>query len=421
MKQGLNATPPSTVVIMDDAGERGQLLVLCRELGLNVCGWTDSGNAGMDMIEALPLPPDLVITSLQLQDMDGADLILALSLLERDFGLVICGGDPRLQDTAMMLASTLGLSASAALQTPVTPVALRAAIASCGYARLPPVPPISPASTEPPGSPVSPVAEPWHAAPAAPSMDPAEIHRGLLRKEFQLHYQPKIALAGRQLLGAEALLRWPHPRHGMLTPDSFLHQAEAAGLTGLLTMTVLHAALADMQSWQAAGMRLPVAINLSPLSLTDPHLASLLIDTVHSAGVPPSCITFEITEHNEIADLGAALRILLKLRLQGFGLSLDDYGAGHGSMLQLSRIPFTEVKLDRRLVHDAWKRPHLRPLLQHTIDSAHELGVPSVAEGIETREDWDFMQSLGCDAAQGYLIARPMPAPLLLAWRPHAA
>jgi EAL domain-containing protein (putative c-di-GMP-specific phosphodiesterase class I) len=401
MKHGLNATAPSAVVIMDDAVEREQMLVLCRELGLDVCSWADSGNAGMDIIEALPLPPDLVITSLQLQDMDGADLILALSLLERDFGLLICGGDPRVQDTAMLLASTLGLTASAALQTPITPAAMRAAIASCIHSDL------------------TPGAEPRSAAPAAPSMDAADIHRGLLRKEFQLYYQPKIALADRQLLGAEALLRWRHPHHGMLTPDSFLHQAEAAGLTELLTMTVLQAALADMQSWQAAGKQLPVAINLSPLSLTDPHLASLLIDTVHSAGVAPSCITWEITEHNEIADLSAALRILLKLRLRGFGLSLDDYGAGHGSMLQLSRIPFTEVKLDRRLVHDAWKRPHLRPLLQHTIDSAHELGVPSVAEGIETREDWDFMQSLGCDAAQGYLIARPMPASQLLAWRPH--
>jgi len=395
--------PPSAVVIMGDTAQREQMLVLCRALQLNVSGWADSGNAGMDIIEALPAPPDLVIMCLQVADMDGPDLILALSLLERDFGLIVCGSDARVQDTALALAAALGMCHGAALALPVSLAALRQAVAVCGPARIP-------ASADP------------CAAPAvAPPMPAADIHRGLLRGEFLLHYQPKVALADNRLLGAEALLRWCHPRHGLLTPDSFLQQAEAAGLASLLTSSVLQAALSDMQAWRGGGLQLPVAINLSPLSLTDPHLAGQLMDAIRAAGVAPHSITFEITEHSDIADLGTALRILLKLRLQGFGLSLDDYGAGHASVLQLSRIPFTEMKLDRRLVHGAWQRPHLRPLLQHVIDSAHELGVACVAEGVATPQDRAFMQALGCDTAQGYLIARPMPAALLPAWRPHAA
>jgi len=394
------------VVIDADADDREHTLALCRQLGITINGWADSAAGGLELIESLPAPPDLAIIDLHLPDMDGADLILTLSMLERDVSIAICSrACARLQDSALSLAATLGLPTLNAMPKPLRPRALQAAADAC-----------VPASAR--------AAMPKQ--PHSPAIAPPDADRLLLAlrsRQFELHYQPKISLRDGVLQGAEALVRWRHPLHGLLPPGGFLPQAEAAGLVDLLTMEIVHLALADWRGWHAAGLALPLSINLSPLSLSDPHLAGQLIAAAAAAGVPSHCITFEITEQAEIADLATALRILIKLRLHGFGLSLDDYGAGHASMLQLSRFPFTEVKLDRRLVHRASERPHMRPLLRSTIAAAHELHVAAVAEGIETEQDRAMMRELGCDQGQGYLIARPMPAAALPSWRAaaHAA
>jgi EAL domain-containing protein (putative c-di-GMP-specific phosphodiesterase class I)/DNA-binding NarL/FixJ family response regulator len=394
------------VVIDADADDREHTLALCRQLGITINGWADSAAGGLELIESLPAPPDLAIIDLHLPDMDGADLILTLSMLERDVSIAICSSAcARLQDSALSLAATLGLPTLNAMPKPLQPQALQAAADACvpaaARAALPKRPP----------------------SPAIPPPDEDRLLLALQSHQFELHYQPKISLRDGVLQGAEALVRWRHPLHGLLPPGGFLPQAEAAGLVDVLTMEIVHLALADWRGWNANGLALPLSINLSPLSLSDPHLAGQLIAATTAAGVPSHCITFEITEHAEIADLATALRILIKLRLHGFGLSLDDYGAGHASMLQLSRFPFTEVKLDRRLVHRASERPHMRPLLRNTIAAAHELHVATVAEGIETEQDREMMRELGCDQGQGYLIARPMRAAALPSWRAaaHAA
>jgi EAL domain-containing protein (putative c-di-GMP-specific phosphodiesterase class I) len=331
--------------------------------------------------------------------MDIADWLLALSAGGCGAAVVVSDlACVRVRDTVMLLASSLGLPVCVASGVP-TLASLQAALAE--------VERLLAQDTQLRRGPQL----------LAPQPDAPEIRSGLLRGEFELHYQPKISLTDYSLRGVEALLRWNHPRHGLLSPASFLHRAEEGGLVDLLTMKVLQLALADCQAWSAQGLRVPVSVNLSPLALTNVHLAAQIIDTVGKSGVPPSRITFEITEYSEIGDLATALHTLLKLRLQGHRLSLDDYGAGHASVLQLSRIPFSEMKIDQRLVHGAWKRPHLDPLLRQAIGSARELGIVSVAEGIECWDDWLFMRSLGCDLAQGYLIARPMPAARLPGWR----
>jgi EAL domain-containing protein (putative c-di-GMP-specific phosphodiesterase class I) len=401
MSRQQGALPRRVVVIIGHGRGAAHVPSLCRQLGFSMIGSAGSGSAGLELIASLPAAPDLIVVDAGVPDMDVADLLVSLSMLECDASLIVHGIEcPRIQDTAVMLAATLGLAPSAAVCAPLSLEALRAAVDDIGLER-------ARAGPSRRGSLVRP-----------PALDAVDIRNGLLGGEFELHYQPQVALADCNLRGAEALLRWRHPRHGMLAPASFLQQAEEGGLVELLTMKVLRMALADCEAWKAMGFSLPVSVNLSPLALTNPHMGEQIIDAVRGSGLPPSAIAFEITEHTEIADLGVALRILLKLRLQGHRLSLDDYGAGHGSILQLSRIPFSELKIDQRLVQDAWKRAHLRPLLKQAIESARELGVTSVAEGIECRQDWEFMRSLGCDLAQGYLIARPMPAGLLPAWRP---
>lgn len=396
--------PALRVVVIDgNEDERDATIALCRQCGLLVNGWSHSGAAGLELLESLPVAPDLVILDLQLPDMDGADLLLALSMLAPATSIVICSAVcERLQDTALTLAATLGLKALGTLRKPAQAAALAAVLRDC-----------TPADHAAIRAPQPPRPD---AVPAAPQVDAALVLEGVRAEQFELYYQPKVALCGGMLQGAEALLRWHLPGHGMLAPCAFLPQVEAAGVMDVLTMEVVRMALRDWHAWNRAGLALPMSINLSPLSLADPHLASQLIAAVSQACVPPSYLTFEIVEHADIADLATALRILVKLRLHGFGLSLDDFGAGHASLLRLSRFPFNELKLDRRLVHEACKRPHVKPLLRHAIATARDLGVTSVAEGIETEPDLALLRGLGCDLAQGYLIARPMRAAALPDW-----
>jgi len=391
------------VVIVGHGRSEGLVHALCQQLDLSIIGSASSGGAGLELIETFHEAPALIVVCAGLPDMDIADWLLALSMSGRAAAVVVLDlACVRVRDTVMLLASSLGLPVCVAAGAPSLE-ALQAALAEVERLRARAATAGVPARRGP------------HLL--APQPDAVEIRCGLLRGEFELYYQPKISLTDHSLRGVEALLRWNHPRHGLLSPASFLQRAEEGGLVDLLTMKVLQLALADCQAWAAQGPRLPVSVNLSPLALTNAHLAAQIIDTVGKSGVPPGQITFEITEYSEIDDLATALHTLLKLRLQGHRLSLDDYGAGHASVLQLSRIPFSEMKIDQRLVHGAWKRPHLDPLLRQAIGSARALGIVSVAEGIECWDDWLFMRSLGCDLAQGYLIARPMPASQLPGWR----
>ena len=399
-------------VVVDASGsELENAIAQCRQAGIIVNGWSDSGAGALELIESLPIAPDLVIMELDLPDMDGADLLQALSMLEPGLAIIITSRhSPRLQDAALTLAATLGLEALAALPKPLHATALRKAAVNC-----------RPAAARAAELLAQGTGAHAQCDSIGPQPDAGAILAGLQARQFELYYQPKTSLRDGALRGAEALIRWRHPGLGLLSPACFLPQAEAANLVDILTVEVLRIALDDWRIWQAAGLSLPLSINLSPLSLADPHLAEQLIQAVNEANVPPRAIIFEIIEHEEISDLATALRILIKLRLHGFGLALDDFGAGHASMLQLSRFPFTELKLDRRLIHGAYQRPHMHSLLRHAIASAHELGVTTVAEGIEMEQDRQLLRELGCEQAQGYLIARPMPAAALPLWHEKSA
>jgi EAL domain-containing protein (putative c-di-GMP-specific phosphodiesterase class I) len=216
--------------------------------------------------------------------------------------------------------------------------------------------------------------------------------------------------------GVEALARWHRPNLGFVPPDYFIEIAEREGLIHDLTLSVMTQAMAQSADWNARGLRLSMAINLSPRLLDDPSLVEEVSALANRYGLAASQIILEITETSMVAYLGAALGVLARLRLKGFGLSIDDYGSGFSSMQQLARIPFTELKVDRSLVHGAHLRANLRVILQSALDMARRLDLVTVAEGIETPEDWRFLQECGCDIGQGYLIARPMPASEIPQW-----
>jgi len=202
----------------------------------------------------------------------------------------------------------------------------------------------------------------------------------------------------------------------MVYPDQFIGVAEAHGLIDDLTRVVLRNALAQARAWRDAGLALRVAVNLSMDNLSTPSFADFVAEQAAETGVAPADMVLEVTESRLMADLRAPLEIMTRLRLKRFRLSIDDFGTGHSSLVQLRDMPFDELKIDRSFVHRAHADMTLRAIFEASVKLARQLDMEIVAEGVEDRDDWDFLRHAQCDLAQGYFIARPMPAADLPGW-----
>jgi EAL domain-containing protein (putative c-di-GMP-specific phosphodiesterase class I) len=243
-----------------------------------------------------------------------------------------------------------------------------------------------------------------------------EIIEGMEAGQFVPYLQPKVRIAESRVVGAEALARWLHPKRGLVPPGAFVPALEAAGRIDDLTWIVLDGSAALAGDWAKAGLDHKISVNLSLGSLESAGLADRITDRVKAAGASPQQLILEVTETVAMTDVGRCLENLARLRMKGFGLSIDDYGTGYSSMQQLARIPYTELKIDQSFVLNASSQPRLRVMLEASMQMAEKLGMKVVAEGVETRSDWDLLAGLGCQMAQGYFIARPMPALEFLVW-----
>lgn len=259
-------------------------------------------------------------------------------------------------------------------------------------------------------------AKPERPRAAGPIFTLEEISAGLKNGEFEPFFQPKIELATRHVKGAEALARWRHPQKGIVAPNAFIKPLEDNGLIDELMWVMLKKSAAFCSTWRNAGLEATVSVNLSIKSLGDPKLADRVTALVCSQNLDPRRMVLEVTESAATTDVGKALENLARLRMKGFGLSIDDYGTGYSSMQQLTRIAFTELKIDQSFVMNAAKQESARVILESSLDMAKKLNITSVAEGVETQEDWNLLRALGCDLAQGYFIARPMEAEVYLEW-----
>jgi EAL domain-containing protein (putative c-di-GMP-specific phosphodiesterase class I) len=235
-----------------------------------------------------------------------------------------------------------------------------------------------------------------------------EILEGVRLKQFEPFFQPKVNFKTEHVVGAEALARWRHPKHGLLEPKYFIPLLEQADQMDSLTFLMLEEAVVACHLLHELGHAISISINLSLTSLNDPSLADRITQTVRSAGVDPKNIVLEITESATMTDAAHALENLARLRMRGFGLSIDDYGTGYSSMQQLTRIAFSELKIDSSFIKDVSENKSLHIIVASSIDMASKLQVNSVAEGVESQLDWNTLKSMGCDTAQGYFIAHPM-------------
>ena len=238
-----------------------------------------------------------------------------------------------------------------------------------------------------------------------------DLRRAIERREFVLHYQPKIDLGDGSITGVEALLRWKHPQRGMVSPADFIPALEDSGLILPVGEWVLEEAAAQLRAWQREGLQsVPVAVNLSAKQFRRRDLDALIHRTLSAVGVSAGLIELEITESCLMDDPEDAVRLLASLRGAGLRISVDDFGTGYSSLSYLTRLPLNALKIDRSFVRDAVSSSEAASIVRAVIDMAHNLSFTVIAEGVETAEQVAFLQRHGCDLGQGYLFARPMPA-----------
>ncbi|MGW5368051.1 putative bifunctional diguanylate cyclase/phosphodiesterase [Streptomyces sp. NPDC004009] len=242
-----------------------------------------------------------------------------------------------------------------------------------------------------------------------------DLRRALDAHEVQLHYQPKVRFDG-QVAGLEALVRWVHPERGKVPPDEFIAIAESSGLMPHLTEYVLETALGQVAAWRAQGLRVPVAVNVSPRDVHTPGFAGSVAARLARHGVPAGALQLEITEHVLLEDPQRAADTLAALTGHGVKMSLDDFGTGYSSLVHLRRLPVSELKIDRSFVARLAVDTEDAEIVRCTVDLAHSLGLLVVAEGVEDDETWERLRDLGCDAVQGWLVAAAMPPDETTAW-----
>ncbi|EGF32882.1 regulatory protein for cyclic-di-GMP, EAL domain [Oxalobacteraceae bacterium IMCC9480] len=250
----------------------------------------------------------------------------------------------------------------------------------------------------------------------SPAFDIADILHALDDNQIKPWFQPKVELASGQVRGVEAFARWHHPSFGIVLPDRFIPVLEQHQQLDLLTSTMIDQSAAACRRWHDAGFLISVSINLGSALLLDPRIADQIAEQVAAHRLEAPFVIFEITESALRSETPACLENMLRLRMKGFELSVDDYGTGNASMQQLLRIPFSELKIDRSFVAGAAENNALALVLSSSLALASKLDRLSVAVGIETREEWNLLKKMGCTYGQGYYIAKPMEAAALPGW-----
>ncbi len=243
----------------------------------------------------------------------------------------------------------------------------------------------------------------------------SELETAILQNQLICYYQPKIDIKSDGLIGVEALVRWQHPKHGLIYPNSFISLAENNGLIGDLTAQVIKQAVQQAINWKLQGHHIQVAINISAENITSLSLPEQ-ISRLLKHNLDPSMITLEITESALMGQLSTSLDILTRLRMKGIQLSIDDFGTGYSSLSQLYRMPFTELKVDQSFVMNITNDEEAYGIVKTCIILGHELNMKVVAEGVEYKETLKALKEMGCDIAQGYYFAKPMPAKDIILW-----
>jgi EAL domain-containing protein (putative c-di-GMP-specific phosphodiesterase class I) len=369
----------------------GHMLVNLGFASVTAC---DNGHSALQHVDHANDPPDLILLDLNMPKMDGVEFVHKLAERRYTGSLILMSGeDQRVLQTAQKMVQEHKIPLLGRLLKPVTPEALSAILEKW----------------------TTPSQRDSGMAKKIYSVD--EVRAAIANGELVNYYQPKVALATSRMVGVETLVRWRHPVDGMVLPGQFIGVAEAHGLIHDLAQTVLTEALAQVKLWQETGLVLQVAVNVSIDNLASPDFADFVTNLAATTGVPPQQVVLEVAENRLMTrDLRAPLETLTRLRLKRFRLSIDNFGTGQSSLAQLRDIPFDELKIDSSFMQRASTDKAIRAKYDAGLSMARQLDMEAVAKGVEYRDDWDFLRHTGCDLAQGYFIAEPMPAAALPGW-----
>ncbi|MDP6573838.1 MAG: EAL domain-containing response regulator [Rhodospirillales bacterium] len=381
------------LVIDDHAFVRHTIGRMLSALGVREVVDSADGVEAMIRLKDDPDPFDVIFCDLQLPGRDGIEILRDLSQLGSSAGIVLISGeDESVLKAARNLATEQGLRVLGSLSKPIGADQVKAVMERVKEERSDTV----------------------HGPQL--SIEADDLRRAIDQREIYPHFQPKVRLATHELESVEALARWNHPQHGHVSPGVFIPLAEEHGLIDALTNVMLEQAVKQCDEWRESGLNIQLAVNLSVDSLGRLDLPEYISGVAERFGIETSQMVLEVTESRISDNPTALLDITTRLRLKRFELSIDDFGTGYSSLQQLQRLPFTELKIDGAFVTGASQDATARSILESSIDLAQRLGMKIVVEGVETRADWDLVKSLGCDLAQGYFIARPMPGDELEAW-----
>jgi predicted signal transduction protein with EAL and GGDEF domain len=247
----------------------------------------------------------------------------------------------------------------------------------------------------------------------------SQVRPAIDDEQFRMYFQPKIRLSDGRVAGAEALIRWHHPTLGRLSPAAFIPMVEKTVLLQPLTHWALNDVLRVWRRWSDEGIKIPVAVNVSPRTLLDQDLPQVVGDLLARWGVPPRYLRLELTENFLVADSGRSDAVLNGLSQVGVGLSIDDFGTGFSSLSYLKRLPIEEIKIDRSFVSHMMERVEDFTIVRATVELGRNLGLRVVAEGVQDRDTFDRLGDFGCDEAQGFYIARPLEPEDFWRWLSH--
>ncbi len=365
---------------------------------LNSLGYTQvtTCSSGYRALSLLDAPgADIVLFDLKMPELDGLQFIRHLK--GRDFTgsvVLVSGVDERIVQSSEQLVRSYGMDILGSISKPVLPDELDRVLAGWTRERNAQNPVVTPAYSE------------------------SEIRAAIASGELLNFYQPKVDLASGEVVGAEVLVRWRHPVDGLLAPSMFISTAEHHEIIEDLTVNVITQTLEQARRWKDEGLPMDLSVNVSTNWLSDLQFPDLVAELARQVNIAPRHLLLEVSGGRLMEDIHAGLEILARLRLMGFGLCLDAFGASSLSLGQLRSIPFTELKVGRSLITGAWKNRNAGAALGSSMTLGQQLGVCVTAEGVETIEDWRFVKAAGCKLCQGYFVAAPMRAQELTDWLP---
>lgn len=340
--------------------------------------------------------PDIIMLDLLMPGTDGVELLRVLADQVKDAKIcLMSGSDSRVLNSARRLGSAHGLDVVAALEKPLDIGAIRKTLDQLSGANKT-------------GTGVS-----------------SELAQALAQGQLILYYQPVIEMASRKVKGVESLIRWAHPTRGLLPPAEFLEQIMSEGLMPDMTKHVIESAIQQAAKWHMQGEVLTVSVNITASSLLELGLPDWLAEACARQSLPSERLVLEVTETEAMRDVTRTMDVLLRLRIRNIGVSIDDFGTGHSSLRELQRMPFNEIKIDKSFVIDMVSNKDCAVIVNSIIDLGHNLGLKVIAEGVEDSRSWNLLASKNCDYAQGFYMAKPMPASefnrWLTSWRESAA